>query len=634
MGLNAGVPVAQLRVHPDKGQGHFAAIALLFVAMLAVLAGAGLAQQPAEAGLQVQAWDARVPVRAFTLTGTQFEGGLVLWVSGSATRITGVGSAGLISAEGAHAPLAATLSGDGAIRPDLPVTVVLSASLPDAQTWRGDIWLESTDAPGRPLPRISVPVEVRRGEVPATALQLTLDTVVPGQRCLSGWISSCPPLTLQIRGTVTNTHTAALPVPEIVLRSLVQATSKVAYGAKASQPVYDDICSKTGAAMQPKQSCTFVLTLADLPPAGSYDASFAAQTEDAPLQTVATVSLKLRSSWWLMVLLVCGGVFVSVCLVWWGKSGRARVALMPDLARQRDRAAGLGQSEQDATARAVAEKVAGLGVTLLGTLLNPAATEADPAVLVTAYRQKIDVLERWLATMQVVRRLDVATQQALEPQAKAVSDLLVAASTAPDDALKTAFEALLKAVDAARASAAMRAKEAQQLAALRAQAAERLAALALAAAAVALDDTARKAQLEGLRQALQTALDGNDAEAIRTASDHVKSALFATNEAIMAESITEPQTDDILQTVLSLALPGATASAAAFRLAAILLPAAAALFSMVLTCLAATQIIWFQTPDWGTPEHWLAAFAFGLAVGYGTQSVMTSLTSAVPKGGG
>ncbi len=624
-----GQAVATPRRHADTGERLLPGIVLLCVFVLALLARAAVAQAE---GLTVEIWDQRTPVRSFPLTGDRFDGALVLRLGGTATRITVESDSILVSADGSSTPLAVTLRGDGTVSPDQPVTVVLSADgLSGGQIWRGDIWFDAVDAQGAALPRTSVPIEIKRETVPATALTLALDTVVPGQYCLPDWISSCPPITLQIRGSLTNTHTAALPVPEIVLRSLLQTTSKVAYTAKMLKPVFDEICAKTGAAMQPKQSCTFVLTMTDLPPAGSYDASFAAQTDDAPLQTVAMVSLKLRSSWWLMVLLVCGGVLVSVWLVWWGKSGRARVALMPDLARQRDRAASLGQSEQDAKARAVAEKVAGLGVTLLGTLLNPAATAADPAVLVTAYTQKIDVLERWLATMQVVRRLDVATQQALEPQAKAVSDLLVAASTAPDDALKAAFEALLKAVDAARASAAMRAKEAEQLAAFRAQAAERLGALALAAAAVALDDTARKSHLEGLRQALQTALDGNDAEAIQTASDHVKSALFATNEAIMAESISEPQTDDILQTVLSLALPGATASAAAFRLAAILLPAAAALFSMVLTCLAATQIIWFSTPDWGTPEHRLAAFAFGLAVGYGTQSVMTAL---VPKPGG
>ena len=68
MGLNAGVQVAPLRIDGDKGRGRFAAFVLLVVAMLAVLAGAGLAQQPAEAGLQVQPWDARQPVRSFTLT--------------------------------------------------------------------------------------------------------------------------------------------------------------------------------------------------------------------------------------------------------------------------------------------------------------------------------------------------------------------------------------------------------------------------------------------------------------------------------------------------------------------------------------------------------------------------------------
>ena len=156
MGLNPGKARAPLRAHPDNLGGRCATIVLLFATMLALLAGAGLAQTPADAGLQVQPWDARVPVRAFTLTGTEFRGGLVLRVTGTASKITGVGSAGLISADGAFAPLAATLSGDGTIRPDLPVTVRLSATLPEGQTWRGDIWLTSVDAQGMALLPLSV----------------------------------------------------------------------------------------------------------------------------------------------------------------------------------------------------------------------------------------------------------------------------------------------------------------------------------------------------------------------------------------------------------------------------------------------------------------------------------------------
>ena len=613
--------VATPRRHAETGKRRLPGIVVLCVFVLAVLAGAGVAQAQ---GLTVEIWDQRTPVRSFPLTGDRFDGALVLRLGGTATRITVEPDSILVSADGSSTPLAVTLRGDGTVSPDQPVTVVLSADgLSGGQIWRGDIWIDAVDAQGIALSRTSVPVEVKRETVvpiPATALTLALDAVVPGQHCLLDLPQHCTPLTLQIRGSVTNTHSAALPVPKIVLRSVVQTTSKVAQAAGALTTAYDDICTMTDAVMQPGQSCYFVMTLTDPPPAGSYDASFAVQTDDAPLQTPVAVSLRLRSSWWLMVLLVSAGVVVSVLLVWWGQSGRARVALMPDLARLRDRATSLAQGEADVTARAVATNVAGIGVTLLGSLLNPAATVADPDVLVTAYAQKVDVLERWLAAMQVVRRLKDDAQKALEPPAKAVSDLLQAPATGPDAALKTAFDALLRAVDAALASAA-----------LRAEADEWLAALTLAATGLAPDKTVRIAQLAGLKTALATAIAGTDDAAVRKATDDVKTALKPVNEAIAEATASEPQTDDILHSVLRLVLPDATAPAAAFGWAAALLPLAMAFFSMLLTCLAATQVLWFSTPDWGTPEHRLAAFAFGLAVGYGTQSVMTAL---VPKPGG
>lgn len=630
LGLSAMAASVKFAGVGDGAGWRLPVVALLLAATLAILPGPGVADPEEGPAPQVELWSDKTPTRSFTLFGQQFAGGLVLRISGEAAKIA-TGSAGLVSGDGVLTALAATVPDDGRLSPGNPVTVSLSASLSDGQVWKGEVWIDATDKSGKPLARTSIPIEVKRTSLPADALTLALDTEVRAGHCL--WdAAGCAAAALQIRGSVTNTQGLPLPVPEIGLRSFVQNGTSVAVPAGTLTTGYNTPCNPGGGMIQPKQSCMFVLSLTNLPPAGAYVATFAAQFADAPLQQAATVVVKLRSSWWAMAGFVVAGALVAALVRWWQQVGRARVALMPNVARQRDLATGLAGRESDGQSREVAQQVAGLGTDLLATLRDPSATAAEPAVLLEGYTQKVDVLARWLAAMKLVGAMGQADRVALAPKVKAVSDRLRTPGLAPDPELTVAFEALLKAVDEARAAA-------RTLADLRQKAIVQTAALKAAFDKLAPENKSQRERLENLVASLAIAAEGSNAAAIQDALAEAGSELDGSpegaiaNEAVSSSGMRNPENDDILSLLLSVGLPPVTASEAAFRQAGFSWRLAAAVASLVLTCLAATQVLWLGAPDWGTHENRLAAFVFGLAAGYGTQSVLQSLLPASGRDG-
>lgn len=602
--------------------------------LAAALAGPGAAQNSptrldalaADPGIEVEQFGARQPERSFVVTGEAFDGGLALRSTGEVRVISDATSSGLVALDGSRVPLTVEVVGDGTVAPGQTAMIRLTATLPASRSWKGEVWLTVQGAPESVPVRTAILIEVERAVFPPSALTLALDSEVRAEHCLSQAFGFCETPDLVLRGSVTNDHDAPLPVPGIRLLRLEIADTNLSRPVGVPETTFAEMCTGPGVMMQPGQFCTFTLSLDDLPEAGRYQLTFAAEAPHGPLQPSQDVTLHVRASWWLLMLIVSAGVGVAVFLNWWAQSGRVRVSHLPEIARLRDLVTGLAAKETDAEAKALAETVAARGRGLIAGLLNPSTAVTDLPQQVAGYAQKVEVLGRWLSVMQVIRALEEEAQQRLAPLVQAVAERLENATAAPDDTLLTAFAALLKSVDDARAETAVRAT-----------AKDRLAALRLVIQTVPADKTILRDKLTGHDKALVAALDGDNVAAITEASAAAARAMAGQTEAFAPGEGTEPTSDpgtaDLLQVILSAGLPGPAASEADFRRAARWMTAGAALASLLLTILAATQLLWFSNLDWGTPENRMAAFAFGLAVGYGTQSVMQTLTASLPVPG-